>query len=107
METKNAKITSTMLGWKNAPVMTYWLNLDYGGDGQSFGGITLSGEFGIEAIKKILEVLDIEYWENLPGTNIRVKATHDKVHCIGNFLTDKWLNLKILRDEYRIKEENK
>lgn len=68
---KNAKIESTMLGFEAHGIFTYYLNLDYGdASGQAFGGFALGGDYGSETIKKILETVGIEKWEDLRGRHI-------------------------------------
>ena len=102
VEIRNAKITSTFLGF-NHGCLTFWLNLDYGGSGQSAGGYVLDtydkgkgGRIGHACgsgiIGKILEIIEVESWEELPGIHIRVKATHGGVSEIANVLKDNWLN---------------
>lgn len=103
IETKNAVITGTMLGYEDHGIMTAFLYLDYGGAGQGFGGYGLDsydkdmeeriahkacGHF----IKRVLEITKKEKWEDLKGVSIRVKAERGKVHEIGNYLEDIWFN---------------
>lgn len=106
IEIKNAVIESTMLGDEDHGIFSCYLNLNYGGSGQSFGGYALdrhNGErnaksrrigtgYGCEFIKRILETLEVASWEKLPKTNIRVKAEGHKVHAIGHFLKDQWFS---------------
>ena len=104
IEIKNAKIASTMLGVEDHGILTCWLYLEYDGGGQGFGGYSLdtpdkarTHEFrrvgcawGMEFINRILAVVGVEKWEQLPGKHIRVKAEHSKVHAIGNIIKDNW-----------------
>lgn len=107
IETKNAKITSTMLGFEDHGIMTLFLNLKYGqSSAQGAGGYCLDaplkvkGVFkrrigtalGMDLIMSILKVVEVNTWEDLPGKTIRVKATHNKVHAIGNLLSDDWID---------------
>ena len=108
IETKNALITSTMLGIEDHGIMSFFLYLDYGDSGhQGAGGYCLdeplkdrNGRFirrvgsanGMDLIMKILEVVDVEKWEDLPSKHIRVKAEYTKVHAIGHITKDKWLD---------------
>lgn len=106
-EIKNATVESTRLGGYDGHVgiLSAWLYLDYGGSSQGFGGHGLDepikdakGKFldrqgsarGMEFIRRILTTLDVESWENLPGTPLRVVCEHSKVHAIGHYLKDKW-----------------
>lgn len=111
LEVKNAKITGTMLGKEDHGVMTFYIYLDYGGMSQGFGGYVLDrwiekektrrgSMFGMEAIRRILEVLEIETWEKLPGTPVRVKGNFCKIRAIGNYLKDNWVDLSELGKKY-------
>ena len=111
LEVKNAKITGTMLGKEDHGVMTFYIYLDYGGMLQGFGGYVLDrwvekdktrrgSMFGMEAIRRILEVLEIETWEKLPGTPVRVKGSFSEVRAIGNYLKDSWVDLRELGKQY-------
>ena len=97
IEKKNAKIVSTMLGREDHGIFTFMLNLRYnGGSGQGAGGICLGGD-KVDSIcgpmiARILEVVGVMTWEELPGQPIRVKAEQAKVHAIGHYLDDKWIN---------------
>ena len=94
IEIINAKIESTFLGFEDHGLFTFYLNLAYGGSGgQSAGGYFIVGKF-YSLIPKILKIVGVEKWEDLPGKHIRVRAEHGKVHEIGNVLEDKWLNFK-------------
>jgi len=106
LKESNARITSTTLGYEDHGIMTWFLDLDYGGSGQGAGGYVLNG-YDKENNKKtpsiwcgktimaILDVLGVDKWEALPGTYIRVKYDYDKVHAIGHLLKDQWLDFDI------------
>jgi hypothetical protein len=117
---RNAKITRTMLGTEDHGIMTFFLHLEYDGGGQGFGGYGMdepvkdeNGKFlrrrgtafGCDAILRVLETLEIENWEDLPGTPCRARAEHTKVHAIGHYLKEKWLSLEELAKEYRNGDE--
>ena len=88
IETKNAIIERTFLGFEDHGIFTAFITLNYGGGGQTFGGYSIGSEF----IEQVLKTLDLESWEELKGQKVRVKAEHGKVHAIGHFLNDKWFN---------------
>ena len=104
-ETKNARIRDTVLGIEDHGIMTFMLNLEYDGSGQGAGGYGLDGydkdkkrRYGygtsITMLRRILEVVGVETWEQLPGKHIRVRATHEGVEAIGNIVKDDWLDFK-------------
>lgn len=48
---------------------------------------------GIEYIKGILKVADVDTWEELKGKYLRVKKDDSgKIIAIGNILEDKWFD---------------
>lgn len=116
VETKNARITSTTLGYEDHGILTCMLMLDYGDCGaQGFGGYGLDSyvkdretrvgtEYGMQFIIEILNTVGVEKWEDLVGKHIRVKADWGKVHAIGNVLSDKWFNPEEFWEKYKNKE---
>lgn len=96
MEIRNAKIESTMLGFEDHGIFTYMIHLNYGGSGQGFGGYVLGGDYGTNTIKKILEVVGVDKWEDLIEKHVRVEAEFNKIHRIGNILEDEWFDPKVL-----------
>lgn len=94
---KNAKIKSTFLGLKDHGIPTFFINLDYNGCGQSYGGCDLR-YYGIEIILKILKTLEADSWENLPDI-IRVDADHDKIYRIGHIIKDQWFDIEDLKNK--------
>ena len=113
-EIKNATITSTHLGYEDHGIFTAYINLDYGGGGQSFGGYAFSqyednkkakgkqvsaDRFTGEFILRLIDAIGVKSWEELAGKHCRVDAEHTKVHRLGHFLEDKWFNPEELRKE--------
>lgn len=105
IETKNAKIASTTLGYEDHGVFTFYLGLDYGGSGQSAGGYALDEYDRIKETRKgyphaidllsgILNIVGVDSWEEIKGQHIRVRASYGKVYAIGNFLKDEWLDFQ-------------
>lgn len=102
IETRNAVITGTMLGVEDHGILTAFLYLDYGGSGQGFGGYALDGNAGKtwqsggnicgRFIRRVLETVGVERWEDLKGKNIRAQADWGKVYAIANILRDNWYN---------------
>lgn len=121
-EIRNARIETTTLGFEDHGIFTFWLMLDYGGAGQGYGGYGLdeprrddSGKylgrrgtaFGCDAIVRLLEVLDVDSWEKLPGKPCRVKGGgcgSGGIEAIGHYLKDQWLDLKALAAEHKVPE---
>lgn len=90
METKNAIIESTMLGYEDHGILTYFLHLNYGGSGQGFGGYKLGAEYTTKVIEGILKAVGVEKWEDLKGKHVRVNILQGKIEAIGHIIEDKW-----------------
>ena len=108
----NAKIKSTMLGYEDHGILTFMLYLDCGdGTSQGFGGYQLDtpvhheGHFLGRAptkapgliLKRILETVGVERWEDLRGKVIRIQRREEVLHApitrIGHMLDDKWFDV--------------
>lgn len=105
----NAKIERTSLGYEDHGILTGMLYLDYGWGGQGFGGYSLDRRAVKDAeghqcgarrpsqacglwIQRVLEVVGVTHWEDLPGKFIRVDHEHSKIHRIGHVLKNQWYN---------------
>ena len=107
MEIKNAKISSTMLGREDHGIMTFMIYIDacdftYGIGRyclDEFNSATQTRVFraeSMEVISKILEVVGVDKWEDLPGKYIRIEYNGfgSTVTKIGNIIEEKWFDLK-------------
>lgn len=102
IEIKNAIIESAEITTSDHGVLSAWITLDYGGNGQGFGGYSLylpksfkhhnidspAGHF----IFRTLEVAGVERWSELKGKTIRVKCEHSEIHAIGHIVKDDWFS---------------
>lgn len=107
MEIKNAKISSTMLGREDHGIMTFIIYIDACDFSCGVGGYCLD-EFNpatqtrvfraesMEVISKILEVVGVDKWEDLPGKYIRFEYNGfgSNVTKIGNIIEEKWIDFK-------------
>lgn len=107
MEIHNAIITDTMLGYEDHGILTFTLFIDTNEYQCCIGCYALDiydrekkcrvpVAKGLDAIKKILEVVGVKKWEDLKGKYIRVKSNGgwgDRVTEIGNLMADKWFNM--------------
>lgn len=106
METLNAQIKSTKLGFIANGICSFDLILDIqGGGGVCVGGWALDGPdnkrekrigsaYGMSVIMRILEVVGVDTWEELKGKYIRIKDVHlgDSVTSIGNLMKEEWID---------------
>jgi len=101
IEVKNAVILGATITNNDQGCLSAWLNLDYGGTGQGFGGYALylpksftrykrgssiAGHF----IWRVLEIAGVSEWADLVGKTIRVRASHSRAHAIGHITRDNW-----------------
>lgn len=102
---RNAIIRSATITSNDSSLLTAWLDLDYGGSGQGFGGYALylpksfrhhqmlshAGHF----IWRCMEIAGVEEWGKLPGKTVRVQASLDRVHAIGHIVKDDWFEPEV------------
>lgn len=104
----NAKIKSTMLGFEDHGIFTAYITLEGDGWGQGFGGFTFcepikdGGRFlyrrgtayAASYIMALLKALDLERWEQLPGTLVRYRrsggGSMGKIESIGHIYKEQW-----------------
>lgn len=92
-EIKNAVITSTEIEIEDHGILTLWLNLDYGGSVQGFGGYSLDNHaFCAVFIRRCLEVVGVHKWSEMRGKTIRVALDkpYGLIQGIGNIIKDEW-----------------
>jgi hypothetical protein len=98
-EVRNAIIRKATITNEDHGILSAWLDMDYGGAGQSFGGYVLynpnfrkdvAGFF----IWRVLEVADVTEWGKLPGRTIRVKSLDERILAIGHIVKDIWFDPK-------------
>ena len=97
---QNALIQSAEIVIDRGVFVTAWLRLDYGSSVQGFGGHALyvkgrkerpfdcAGEF----ISRVLEVVGVEKWSQIPGNSIRVEIDGGLISGIGHIIKDKWFH---------------
>ena len=107
MAIKNARITDTFFGREDHGIMTFSIGLETDSYHIGVGGYALDRydrdtntriftAKGLEAISKILEVVGVDTWEDLPRKYIRIvdNGWGKPIDEIGNLMDDKWFNLR-------------
>lgn len=104
IETKNAKIESTMLGMEDHGILTCFLTVVYDKScHQGFGGYTLDRfdkamdrrigtAYGMEFISRIMQTIGVEKWEDLKGKYCRIRGNSVKIYEIGHITDDVWFS---------------
>ena len=114
---KNARITSTMLGREDHGIMTFMIYINFNSEVHCGIGNYVLDEYdpktktrvfkaeSMEIISKILDVVGVNSWEELPGKYIRFEDSGwgSIVTKIGNIMEDKWLDFK---EFFSVKGEN-
>jgi len=106
IETKNAIITSVRITTADHGCLIAWVDLDYGGSCQGFGGRVLylpdsfthstnQANYAGHFIYRVIEIADVYEWGSVPGKTVRVKANHSGVIEIGHIVKEDWFNPKI------------
>ena len=97
---ENGRITATRLG-EDHGCLTAYITVEGAGWGCSFGGYVLDHWFGQHnptrgtgAIVELLKALDLESWESLTGTYVRVKTEGfgGSILAIGHIYNDQWFS---------------
>lgn len=105
---KNAIIESTMLGREDHGLMTFMIFIKFdkscscgigGWALDEYDKSTKTRVFqatSMEVISKILEVVGVETWEDLPGKYIRFEddGCGSTITKIGNIIEDKWFDIR-------------
>lgn len=101
MQCKNAIIESTSINFDDRRGLSCFINLDYGGYGQGFGGyiLYLPKGFSNHAIESIaghfiyrsMEIAGADRWDAMGGKSIRVKiGENGQIKAIGHIIKDDW-----------------
>ena len=94
---KNATIESVSISSEDHGVLSAWVQLDYGGSGQGFGGYTLycPNKLSIKGVAghfifRVMEVAGVANWDEVAGKTLRVKGGHTGIDAIGHITKDDW-----------------
>jgi hypothetical protein len=99
-EIKNAVIKGARIDTSDRGFLTVWLDLDFGGSGQGFGGYALYlpksfthhelKSFAGHFIFRVMEIAEAGQWDKLIGKTIRVKGESYGITSIGHIVRDDW-----------------
>jgi hypothetical protein len=104
IETVNARIISTHLGFEDHGMFTCMIICEGDGWGQEFGGYRLDmrecdppSNYGIEFLKAVLKTVGCDSWEKLVNKPVRLRRDRGKIYAIGHLIEEKWFNPADLR----------
>jgi hypothetical protein len=93
---RNAIIKSTSLSSADHGLLASFLHLDFGGEGQDFGGWQIYAPGRSDAaglwVWRCMECADVTEWSDLPGRPIRTRGDHSRIEAIGHIIKDIWFN---------------
>ena len=92
METRNARISKTYLGFEDHDIYSCAIILDFGDFTLGFGAYDL--DYHTDMIKRVLRVVGVQYWEELKGKLVRALIDGHKIIGIGHIIEDKWYSPK-------------
>ena len=90
VEVRNVTIETTDLRFESHVGGYFSLNTMSGSVGQS-----ATYGLSLKVLNSIQSVLGVERWEDIAGEHARVKASHTKIHALGNVTDeDKWIHFE-------------
>ena len=94
---QNAIIKSATLSTADHGILTGYVNLDYGGEEQGFGGYCLWSPKRAPGqnmcglwVWRVMQVADVTEWRDLPGKCVRVRRQNGLAVAIGHVIKDDW-----------------
>lgn len=102
LQTQNAKIAATQLGYDDHGIVTAFLQLQWPGMGGGFGGYVLHSDhphsgltaFGMQYLRSVLDTVGVRTWEELAGKHVRIVQEQgsglNRILGIGNIMEDRW-----------------
>jgi hypothetical protein len=100
-EIELGKITKVSLEIEDHGILTFWLHFDFGGSGQGFGGYAIENELGAKALRKIMEAVDVDAWEKIPGHEMYVHRENGIIRAIEapKYNGGRYFNIKTFYDD--------
>lgn len=80
----NAKIKYSFLGFD--PQRSLYVKLGFTTENNEYSIITY-----VEKVENILNVLDLNQWEEVPRKYCRIKLNEDRVEALGNLIENRWV----------------
>jgi hypothetical protein len=90
MKIQNARIRKAIIEIDDHGILIGTLRFDLDGSTQGFGGWNLEGQ--PKWMRRVLETVGVKKWEELPGKNLRISGSFEKVAKIGHIIEDRWFD---------------
>lgn len=102
LQTQNAQIAATQLGYDDHGIVTAFLQLQWPGMGGGFGGYVLHSDhphsgltaFGMQYLRSVLDTVGVRTWEELAGKHVRIVQEPgsglNRIIGIGHIMEDRW-----------------
>jgi hypothetical protein len=94
---ENAVVRDAQIRFDRGVFLSVWLTLDFGSSVQGFGGYCLGKKGQIaetpifaEWIRQLMEIFDVDRWDDIKGKPCRAVHSHMTVSRVGHYLKDKW-----------------
>lgn len=107
-EVFNARIKDTFLGIEDHGIFTAFVHVEWQGSGCGFGGYSFGGSdpsiasgYGSAFIQNVLNIADVQSWEELKGKFIRIEVDDRMIKRIGHLMKDEWFDPKELGEKFR------
>lgn len=112
LQTQNAQIAATQLGYDDHGIVTAFLQLQWPGMGGGFGGYVLHSDhphsgltaFGMQYLRSVLDTVGVRTWEELAGKHVRIVQEPgsglNRIIGIGHIMEDRWFFPHELGGEY-------
>ena len=118
---ENALITNASISMADHGCLTFNLVLKGNGWGCSYGGYCIAHGYkgakefnakngsGLVAMMRIMDVVGVSRWEDIPGQYVRVDVGDgwgSTITRIGNVIEDKWFDIEKFFESYKGKEDD-
>lgn len=114
---ENAKISKVSITMADHGCLTFYVHLvGVGWEGNLGGYVIGHGQLGwnddefksnsglgLVALMRIMNVVDVDTWENLKGKYCRVIIDNQTIKGIGNIISDKWFDVDKFFKEHQDK----
>ena len=96
MDMYNAKVVSTWIGLEDHGIPSFSITLKYERGNQGYGGYDLRAYNLTTWLVRILNIFEVNTWEELIGKPCRIERSGGLIKNIGNLMEDDWIRTEDL-----------